>query len=111
MEKLPLELILYQYSIFPESKTSPSNPRNHRHCLLSTMEEDRGPILTINVLIFGIITLCFVAFRISFRLYTRKTSASDWFLAVALASLTLPPSSHGEDMEGLVASGVGLMLF
>lgn len=50
------------------------------------MEEDRGSILTSTVLTFGIITLCFVTLRISFRLYSRKTSASDWVLAVALVN-------------------------
>lgn len=42
--------------------------------------------MTSNVLAFGIITLCFVVLRMSFRLYTKKTSASDWILAVALIS-------------------------
>lgn len=54
------------------------------------MEENRGSILTSNVLAFGIITLCFVVLRMGFRLYTKKTSASDWILAVALVSRTLP---------------------
>ena len=50
------------------------------------MDEDRGSILTSTVLTFGIITLCFVVLRISFRLYTRKISTSDWVLAVALVN-------------------------
>ena len=50
------------------------------------MADSRGPILTVNTLIFGIIAFCFVISRLGFRLYTRKTSASDWFLAAALAS-------------------------
>ena len=62
---------------------------------VSKMEEDRGSILTSNVLAFGIATFCFVTLRISFRLYTRKTSTSDWVLAVALVSRALPPTSHG----------------
>lgn len=57
------------------------------------MEEDRGSILTSTVLTFGILTLYFVVLRISFRLYTSKTSASDWILAVALVN------------QGPVASG------
>ena len=68
------------------------------------MEEDRGPVLTLNVLIFGIIAFCFVALRIGFRLHTRKTSTSDWFLAIALVRRTLPPISHKEDMQGSIAS-------
>ncbi|CAD6593323.1 MAG: hypothetical protein ASARMPRED_007280 [Alectoria sarmentosa] len=50
------------------------------------MDEDRGSVLTSNVLAFGVATLCLVILRLSFRLRTRKTSASDWVLAVALVS-------------------------
>ena len=51
------------------------------------MVDSRGPILIVNTLIFGIIAFCFVTSRLGFRLYTRKTSASDWLLVAALASL------------------------
>lgn len=54
------------------------------------MDEDRGSVLTSNVLAFGIATLCLVSLRLSFRLCTRKTSASDWVLAVALVSRNVP---------------------
>ncbi|CAF9942423.1 hypothetical protein IMSHALPRED_003673 [Imshaugia aleurites] len=57
-----------------------TKPYTHR------MEKDRGPILTSNVLAFGITTFFVFALRISYRLYTKKTSASDWVLAVALLS-------------------------
>lgn len=50
------------------------------------MEKYNGSILISNVLAFGIITLCFVVLRLSFRLHTRKTSASDWVLVLALIS-------------------------
>ena len=53
------------------------------------MEGYNGSTLTSNVLAFGVLTLCFVVLRLSFRLYTRKTSASDWVLALALVSLIL----------------------
>ena len=102
MERLTLELIFYRFPTF--QKLLPSNSQIRRHCLLSTMEEDRGPVLTFNVLIFGIVTLCFVTVRISFRLYTRKTSASDWLLAVALVSRSLPPNFHKKDIQGPIAS-------
>ncbi len=52
------------------------------------MGDSRGPDLTVNALIFGIIAFCFVISRLGFRLYTKKTSTSDWFLAAALASIT-----------------------
>lgn len=68
------------------------------------MEEDRGSILTSNVLAFGIVTLCFVVLRIGFRIHTKKISASDWILAIALVSRTLPSASHREDMRGHIAS-------
>ena len=58
-----------------------------KDCVLLTMADSRGPILIVNVLIFGIIAFCFVTSRLGFRLYTKKTSASDWCLAAALASL------------------------
>ena len=61
------------------------------------MGDSRGPILIVNTLIFGVIAFCFVVSRLGFRLYTRKTSTSDWFLAAALASLTPLSPSH-EDM-------------
>ena len=53
------------------------------------MEEFNGSTLTSNILAFGIITLLIVVLRLSFRLHTRKTSASDWVLLVALVILTL----------------------
>ena len=64
------------------------------------MEEYNGSTLTSNILAFGIIALCFVLLRLSFRLYTRKTSASDWVLVVALVSRN--PLSHlgRETMRG-----------
>ena len=55
------------------------------------MEEDRGPVLTTNILTFGIITFCIVIWRICFRLYNRKTTASDWFLAAALVGAAFIP--------------------
>ena len=67
------------------------------------MEGDRSPVLTFNVLTFGIVTLCFATVRISFRLYNRKTSASDWLLAVALVSRSLPPNFHKKDIRGPIA--------
>ena len=48
---------------------------------LVTMRDSRGPILIVNTLIFGIIAFCSVVSRLGFCLYTKKTSASDWFLA------------------------------
>lgn len=77
------------------------------------MEEDRGSILTSNVLAFGIITFCVVILRTSFRLYTKKTSASDWVLVVALVSRTKPSNSHEEVMRAMVVLEyhlLGLML-
>ena len=65
-----------------------------KDCVLATMADSRGPVLTVNTLIFGIIAFCFVISRLGFRLYTRKTSASDWFLAAALASLASPSLFH-----------------
>lgn len=50
------------------------------------MGQEHGQILTANTVVFGIITVCVVAVRIGFRVKTRKASASDWFLAVALVS-------------------------
>ena len=50
------------------------------------MEAYRGSVLTSNVLAFGIITFGFATLRITYRVYTKKTSASDWLLAAALVS-------------------------
>ena len=71
------------------------------------MGESRGPILIVNTLIFGIIAFCFVASRLGFRLYTRKTSASDWLLAVALASLA-PLSLFHEKICRVLRSKPGI---
>ncbi|KAL9592818.1 MAG: hypothetical protein Q9179_006338 [Wetmoreana sp. 5 TL-2023] len=56
--------------------------------------ENRGSILTSNVLVFGIAALCFVVLRITFRVYTRKTSASDCFLAIAMVSSIAQDAFH-----------------
>ena len=54
------------------------------------MGDSRGPILIVNTLIFGIMAFGFVVSRLGFRLYMKKTSTSDWFLAAALASISPP---------------------
>ena len=64
------------------------------------MEEYNGSTLTSNILAFGIIALCFVLLRLSFRLYIRKTSASDWVLVVALVSRTPLARLNRETREG-----------
>ena len=73
------------------------------------MPEYRGSILTSNVLAFGILAFIFVSIRIGFRLYSRKVSASDWVLVVALVSRTLPPTSFEERM-GPQGRPPGLMM-
>ena len=62
------------------------------------MDQTRGSTLTGNVLAFGLVTLCFVTFRISYRFHTKKLSTSDWFLLFALVCHDLSLSiSSGED--------------
>lgn len=68
------------------------------------MSEDRGSVLTSNILAFGIAAFCFVSLRTSFRLYTRKISASDWVLVMALVSSVLPLTSVKESTQRRVAS-------
>lgn len=51
-----------------------------------TMSDYRGQILTSNVLAFGIAAFSVVSLRLGFRLYTKKTSSSDWILLVGLVS-------------------------
>ena len=67
------------------------------------MSEDRGSVLTSNVLAFGIAAFCFLSLRMSFRLYTRMTSSSDLVLVVSLVISTLPLPSLKEYMQGPVA--------
>ena len=56
--------------------------------------------LTSNVLAFGILTLCFVLLRLSYRLHTRKTSASDWDPLLALVSCALLSILTNSDQGG-----------
>ena len=67
------------------------------------MSADRGSVLTSNILVFGIAGFCVVCLRTSFRFYTRKISASDLFLVVALVSGALPPASLKEYSQGPAA--------
>ena len=50
------------------------------------MDQNRGSVLTGNVLAFGIATFCVVALRLGYRAYSRKIGASDWFLVIALVN-------------------------
>lgn len=81
-----------------------NNPRYHRHRQLYRMSEDRGSVLTSNILAFGIAAFFLVSLRTSFRLYTRKSSASDWVLVVALVSGALPPAPIKESTQRHLAS-------
>ena len=59
------------------------------------MSDYRGQILTSNVLAFGIVAFFVVSLRLGFRLYTKKTSSSDWILVVGLVSqFLLAMTSH-----------------
>ena len=64
------------------------------------MSEDRGSVLTSNILAFGIAAFCFVSVRTGFRIYTKKISASDWLIIVALVSDSLPIASQGRINAG-----------
>ena len=66
------------------------------------MAEYQGSVLTSNTLAFGLLAFCFVCFRVGFRIYIRKTSASDWILVIALVSCFVPPYLPKESTEGTV---------
>lgn len=111
--RLPRDKIKLQRSDFVFSQPfcssdSPNifsgNPGYHRHRQLYRMSEDRGSVLTSNILAFGIAAFCLVSLRTSFRLYTRKSSASDWVLVVALVSGALPPAPVKESTQRRLAS-------
>ena len=67
------------------------------------MEDNRGPVLTFNVLTFGIVTLAFVALQVGFRVYSRKASASDGLLIVAFVSAALSSVGSIEYLHETVA--------
>ena len=73
------------------------------------MAEYHGSVLTSNTLAFGILAFCFVCLRVGFRLYIRKTSASDWVLVTGLVSRSLPLPFFRESIEGAMTPSVALL--